>query len=90
LAFLSKELVPFCAVYFVRSVQRHDKKGKFKQAKNGRKLEKKPFCRRKPAVLQAKKSRRRLLNGSGGGIWRFGRGKRPVLRFAGSLKAAVP
>ncbi|MFH6974686.1 hypothetical protein ACG2K1_10680 [Neisseria sp. 23W00296] len=87
---MSKELVPFCAVYFARFVQRHDKKGEFKQKKNGRKSGKKPFCGRKPAVLRAKKSRRRLFNGSGGENWRFGQGKRPVLRFAGSLKAAVP
>jgi len=45
----------FCAVYFARFVQRHDKKGEFKQQENGRKSGEKPFFRTNPAVLQAKK-----------------------------------
>ncbi|WP_152902442.1 hypothetical protein [Neisseria bacilliformis] len=75
-------------MYFVRFVQRHDKKGEFKQQENGRKSGGKPFFRTNPAVLQAKKSRRRLFYGSAGGIDDLDEKKKPVLRFSGSLKAA--
>jgi hypothetical protein len=66
------------------------KKGNLNRRKTDENQENNRFTEENRPFRRQKKSRRRLFNGSGGWNWRFGQGKRPVLRFAGSLKAAVP
>jgi len=66
------------------------KKGNLSSRKTAENQEKNVLPEKTGRFAGKKKPPRGVFYGPGGGERRFGQGKRPVLRFAGSLKAAVP
>ena len=64
------------------------KKGNLNRRKTDENQENNRFTEENRPFRRQKKSRRRLFDGAGGRNGRFGQGKRPVLQFASSLKAA--